>query len=178
MSFKKQLNWFALMPSRSINIKPYRISFKPITEVMKHIQKTFPISSFCPYKTVSSQQRSNPARNIKSLFMLTCGRNSQRVTPFSPAHTQSRMQRKSCLILENHSLTGSQCIKFFLKPFGTSWLLRPWLADTYSWLASGGVSHGSAFFITYFNQKVRNEATQKMRAGPSEPAYRSWFQSL
>lgn len=136
MFLEKLLYRLSLVPTRPIDVKPDGIALQPSIEMPKHLEKCLPITAARLKHTVPTQQRGDPPRHIQSQSMLTGRGNAQALSPFSPPPTQSRMQAKARLVLEDHRLPRSQRLKFFLKPCGTSGPLRLSLADKCNWLAS------------------------------------------
>jgi len=127
------------MPAGSIHIKPDGMPFKSSVEMTEHLEETLPISSFCLNHPIPSEQGSHPARNVEALAMLTGGGDAKTTSLLSPPSTQSRVQRKACLVLEDHRLLWPQRLKFFLKPSQTSGPLWLSLASKNNWPASDGI---------------------------------------
>lgn len=139
MFSEKLLHRFSLMPTRPIDIKPDGIALQPSIEMPKHLEESLPITFACLNHAVATQQRGHPSRNVQPQPMLACGGNAQALPPFSPTPTQSRMQAKARLVLENYRLPLSQRLKFFLKAYGISGPPRFSLADKCNRLASADI---------------------------------------
>jgi hypothetical protein len=108
-------------------------------KMAEHLEESLPITFGCLNHTVPTQQWGYPSRNVQPQPMLTGGSNAQALSPFSPTPTQSRMQAKARLVLEDHRFPLSQRLKFFLKPCETSWPPRLSLADKCNRLASADI---------------------------------------
>jgi hypothetical protein len=132
MRLDENVYLFSSMPFGSINIQPDRIPPETSIEVPQTTYKSFPISLRTPYQTVLTQQRGNPTEDIKPLVMLARSGNPKSLPYLSPSYSQTWMQRKSCLVLKDNRLPGSQGPKFFLKPGEIAWPLPPVPEDTCS----------------------------------------------
>lgn len=114
MLFKKHLNAFAFMPSRTVNIQPDFISPQFFANFMQTFQKSFPVSFGCSDNAAFTYQRSYPTKNIQSQMMVTgCG-NTQSFSDFSPTSSQPWMCCKTGFIFKYYSFTRSKNLKFFL----------------------------------------------------------------
>ena len=127
------------MPAGSIHIKPDGMPLQSLVEMTEDFEETLPISSFCLNHPIPSQQGSHPARNVQALVMLTGGGDAKTPSLHSPPPTQSGMEAKACLVLEDHRLLRSQRLKFFLKSSEISGHLRLSLVSKSNWPASGGI---------------------------------------
>lgn len=135
MRLKETLNRFSFMPAGSIDVKPDRIALQSPIKMAQDFHESFPIAALRPNNPKASQKRGYPARKIKALLMLTGRRNTKRMSSFSPSPPQSRMERKSRLILEDHRFPRSQILKFFLTPGEMASHLWPALEGRHSWPA-------------------------------------------
>jgi hypothetical protein len=143
MFAEKLLHRVSLMPTRPIDIKPDGIALQPSIEVPKHLEESLPITFACLNHAVPTQQWGHPSRNVEPQPMLTRGGNAQALPPFNPTPTQSRVQAKARLVLEDYGFPLSQRLKFFLKPYGISGPPRLSLADKCNWRASANKVSGT-----------------------------------
>jgi hypothetical protein len=141
---KKEIYFLPSMPSRPVHIQPQRIPPQSSIQLFQTIQKPFPVPLRLPQYPFPPQQGSHPPKNIQPLTMLTRGRNPQPFAPLGPTPTQTRMQRKSRLILKYDRLLRSQRTEFFLRPAEISWHPRPWPADRYNWPVSNDTPPGAS----------------------------------
>ncbi len=126
MSLQESQNGFSTMPAGSVHIQKYPITSELFVERLQDLKKTFAIAFGCSDKTVSTQKRRHPSRDIEPLGMLARGRDSQTNTFLCPAPAKFGMKRKTGLVLKDNSFTRSQILKFFLKlsridGLGISW---------------------------------------------------------
>ena len=126
MSLQELQNGLSAMPAGSIHIQKYPITSKLFVERFQDLKKAFAVAFGCSNKTVSTQKRRHPSRDIEPLGMLARGRDFQANTFLCPASAQSGMKRKPGLILKNDRLFRPQISEFFLKParideLGSSW---------------------------------------------------------
>jgi hypothetical protein len=131
MSSYKQINFLSLMPSGSVHIKPDSIPSESAIKIPQTGNKSLSISSRPSNHPSPTQQRSHPSKQIRSLAMLTRGRNAQALSSPRPPHTQPRMKRKARLVLKDNRFLRSQPPEFFLRPDEIAWPLHSSLEDTY-----------------------------------------------
>jgi len=127
------------MPAGSVHIKPDGISFKPSVEMLEDFEESVPISPLRLDHPIPAQQGGYPARNVQTVLMLTGGSDTKTPSSLSPPPTQSRVQAKTSLVLEDHCLSRPQRLKFFLKPSGTCGPLGSLLAGKSSLPASDDI---------------------------------------
>jgi hypothetical protein len=139
MLLKKPVDGFPFMPSGPIHIEPDRKAPEVATQMTQDFHKAFPIPSGGADKPISSQKRRHPARKIKPLAMLACGRDAKRMSSLCPSPSQPRMQGKAGLILEDNRFPRTQILKFFLTRGETASSLPPGLGDTHNWPALGDI---------------------------------------
>ena len=132
------------MPASSIYIEPDRITFQPFVNVRKNVNEAIAVPPLSLNHPKSTQEWSYPSGDIEPLLVLTGRGNPQPLSTLCPSPTQTWVQGKSCFILKNDSLRRSQGLKFFLKPFETSWHLLFSPASMCSWRASGGTPTGAS----------------------------------
>lgn len=129
MLLNKLIHAFAFMPARPIYIKPDGITLKPSVNVAKNIEESFTVSPLRLNHAIPSQQWRHPSRYIQTVAVLTGGQDTKTLPLLRPSPAKPRMHRKSCFILENHRLFGTQRLQFFLKPSQIS--LRLWTLPEY-----------------------------------------------
>jgi len=120
MFFKKYLNGISFMPSGTVYIKPYGISFKPIVKLAQYFNKSFTIAFWRFNHPVSTYKRSYPPRYIQPGLMLAGSWNTKTLSFFSPSPAKTWVERKTSLILEYYRFFRLQRFKFFLISPGTS----------------------------------------------------------
>ena len=121
------------MPSCLVYIQPYCIPSKLTINIFKTIQESFSITIWCSNHTDTTQERSNPTKNVESLMMLTICGDTQPYSLFSPASPQPWMQSEPSFILKNKSLFRLKILKFFLMPSETLWHPLSELVDKNNW---------------------------------------------
>ena len=141
---KKNIHFLPSMPSCPIHIQPQRIPPQSSIQMPQTIQKTFPVPLRLSQYPFSPQQGGNPPKYIQPFTVLTRGRNPQPLSPLGPTPTQTRMQRKSRLILKYDRLLRPQRAEFFLRPAETSWHPRLWPANRYNWPVSNDTPSGAS----------------------------------
>ncbi len=106
MSSYKQINFFPLMPSGSIHIKPDGIPSESAIKIFQTGDESLSISLRPSDHSSPTQQRSHPSKQVQSLPVLARGRNAQALPSSRPPHPQPRMKRKSRFVLKDDRLNG------------------------------------------------------------------------
>ena len=134
MFSEEKVDWFALMPAGSIDIKPDRIPPKSAIEMSQNLHESLPVSSICTNHPEAPQEWCHPPRQIKTLLVLARGRDAKRMSSLNPPPSQSGMQAEPRFILKNHRLPRPQILKFFLTLGEIALPLVPGLEDRNNWL--------------------------------------------
>src|SRR3990172_4343632 len=113
-------------------------------QMLQYPQKSFCVSLLGSNFSLAPQLRSDPARNIEPVPMLTGGGDPQALPWLRPAKAQSGMQGKARFVLKDHGLIRLQGAEFFLSLAETSPLLRSWPASTSNWPVSCGSPIGAS----------------------------------
>jgi len=135
MGLKETIHRFSFMPAGSIQVKPDRIAPQMTIKMTQDFHEAFSISAVCPNNSITAQKRGHPTREIEALLMLAGRRDAIRMSSLRPSSPQSRMERKSRLILEDDGFPRPQILKFFLTPGEIAAHRSPALEDTHSWPA-------------------------------------------
>jgi len=172
MGVKETIHRFPLMPPGSIQVKPDRIAPKTTIKMTQDFHEAFSISTVCPNNSITAQKRGHPTRKIEALLMLAGRRDAIRMSSLRPSSPQSRMERKSRLILEDHGLPRPQILKFFLTPDEIASHRSPALEGTHNWPASSDIPvDASRSELAALSSSIRTDvlSARPAWARPSEP---------
>jgi hypothetical protein len=103
---QKLSDQLAFVPPSTIHIEPDGIASQTNVEMSQHFQKTLGVSLFGSKVSLTSQQRGYPAGDIKPLPMLAGGGDPQASPSLGPSKTQSRVEGKAGLVLQDHRFIG------------------------------------------------------------------------
>jgi hypothetical protein len=137
MALKEKSDLFSFVPFSSIYKEIDEITTKLFQHMLQHLYKSLFITFGSTYQTFPPQQWSHPARQIQPLAVLAGGRDFESLTDLSPAASQTGMQAKTGLILENNGLILFKMEQFFLTPGENSGHPYHELEDKRSQLFSG-----------------------------------------
>jgi hypothetical protein len=136
MTYDKLPDLFSFMPRSSVYINPNFITFETMPYMFQDVQKAITITFSGSNESTFAQKRGHPAREIQTLPMLAARRDLKRLASLCPASAQSRMQAKTCLILEDNRLSWLKGPEFFLTTDENAWHPRIELEYKHDWHAS------------------------------------------
>jgi len=118
---KKNIDVFAFMPAGAVHQEPDLVVSQASVKPLQAQKKAFSIPLGMTNQPRFSQKRGHPTKNIQPCLMPACRRNSKSPAAFGPAHAQTRMESKACLIFIHHRLLRPQIFEFFLRSWQISW---------------------------------------------------------
>jgi hypothetical protein len=140
----KQIDFFPLVPSGSVNVEINRVAPKALVKMPQTFNESFPVALRTSDHPSPSQQRSHPSKQIEPLAMLTGGRNTQSLSDLRPTKPKAGMQSKAGFILKDYGLPRSKRSQFFLGRGEISLPLHPSTEDTNILLALADTLTGAS----------------------------------
>lgn len=165
MSLQKLKNRISPMPASSVHIQKYPITLEFFVERFQDLEKALPVTFRCSDKTVPTQKRRHPSRDIKTLGVLAGGWDFQTNAFLCPAPAKLGVKRKTGLILKNDGFTRSQILEFFLKPSRIDVLGISWPGDKHARrVSTGNPADASTSGLDGSSERFRSSALNESQA--------------